>query len=58
MNALHRLAFRIRALCIDILRANRAIRELEDEQRASMARSMVKHGTRTPVPEFLRRGRP
>ena len=67
MNALHRLAYRLRAIRIDMLRAkradiDRAIRRLEDKQSASMtisrhaARPMATR-TRPPVPEFLRRGR-
>ena len=68
MNALHRIAFRLRAIRIEILRTkraglDRAIRELEDEQRASLGVRFIEHHamatrTRPPVPEFLRRGRP
>ena len=60
MNALQRLAFRIRALRMDHLR--REISRLEDKQRASLGVRLVEHHamatrTRPPVPEFLRRGR-
>ena len=73
MNALHRLAFRIRAMRIDLLRASlarreRAIRQFEEKQQAALGKlaiqgkrfaehSSMATRTRPPVPEFLRRGR-
>jgi len=67
MNALHRLAFRLRAMRLDRLRAKRGsldrlVYRLEKQQAASLkvgrrtAGSMATR-TRPPVPEFLRRGR-
>lgn len=70
MHALHRLAFRLRAMRIDRLRAKRAclagaIQELDGKQSASLGDPRKSPGklprkmatrTRPPVPEFLRRG--
>lgn len=71
MHALHRLAYRLRAMRIDRLRAKRgslasAIKEIEGKQSARLGaprksprklpRKMATR-TRPPVPEFLRRGR-
>lgn len=67
MNALSRLAHRIRATRIDLLHAKRAdidrlIRRLEKKQAAGLNRRLARQGvmatrTRVPVPAFLRRGR-
>ena len=65
MNALNRLASRIRARCIDLLMAmrddiDRLVYRLEKKQYASLhsriARQLAMR-VRPPVPEFLRRGR-
>lgn len=65
MNALSRLAYRIRAARIDWLRADIAdaeflIRKLERKQRADINRRLARSGvmatrTRPQVPAFLRR---
>ena len=65
MNIFTRIAYRIRAVRIDLLRADiadneRLIRNLERKQRADinrrLARSVVMSTrTRAPVPEFLRK---
>ena len=73
MNALHRIAFRIRAWRINLLRAiivsqERAMRRIEGKNLAALGmlaikrQRLTKHGSmatriRPPVPEFLRRGR-
>ena len=64
MNIFTRLTYRIRAVRIDLLRADiadneRLIRNLERKQRAAHNRRMAKSGvmatrTRPPVPAFLR----
>ena len=55
MNALHRIAFRLRAMRIDLLRAERAeidhsIIKLENKQRASLDRRIARLATRTRTP--------
>ena len=65
MNIFTRIAYRIRAVRIDLLRADiadneRLIRNLERKQRAAHNRRMAKSGvmatrTRPPVPAFLRK---
>jgi hypothetical protein len=66
MNALSRIAYRIRAMRIDSLRndllaINREIADLERKQRASINRRRARAGimatrNRPRVPDFLRRG--
>ena len=65
MNIFTRIAYRIRAVRIDLLRADiadneRLIRNLERKQRADINRRLARSGvmatrTRAPVPEFLRK---
>jgi hypothetical protein len=67
MNALRRLAYRLRAMRMDLLRADRAdidraIRRLEGKQAGAITVRLSRQDamatrTRPPVPEFLRRGR-